>query len=111
MAIDINDCKVYYGIINNRYSCIIHSTAQLVNDNLRKRTVQEMEKAIPTFLTIRQTAATGILREHHLRLMEKQGRLPGIRSGNRFLVNVPLLVEQLNRESSERARTGGGTQA
>lgn len=53
------------------------------------------------FLTIRKTAATGILSEHHLRLLEKQGRLPGIRSGNRFLVNLPLLMEQLDRESRE----------
>lgn len=51
------------------------------------------------FLTIRQAAAIGILSEHHLRLLEKQGRLPGIRAGNRFLVNVPILVEQLDRES------------
>lgn len=55
------------------------------------------------FLTIRQTAATRILSEHYLRLLEKQGRLPGIRSGNRFLVNVPLLVEQLDRESLAQA--------
>lgn len=56
------------------------------------------------FLTIRQTAETGILSESHLRLLEKQGRLPGIRSGNRFLVNYPLLVEQLDRESLEQAQ-------
>ena len=55
------------------------------------------------FLTIRQTAATGILTEHHLRLLEKQGKLPGVRSGNRFLVNVPILVELLNQESLARA--------
>lgn len=58
-----------------------------------------MVKDAPRLLTIRQTAATGILSEHHLRLLEKQGRLPGVRSGNRFLVNVPLLIEQLDRES------------
>lgn len=55
------------------------------------------------FLTIRQTAATGILTEHHLRLLEKQGKLPGVRSGNRFLVNVPILVELLNQESLAQA--------
>lgn len=55
----------------------------------------------PKFLTIRQVAATGILTEHHLRLMEKQHKLPGIYSGNRFKVNYGLLVEQLNRESVE----------
>lgn len=59
---------------------------------------------VPKFLTIRQTAATGILSEHHLRLLEKQGKLPGIYSGNRFKVNVDLLVDQLNRESAERVQ-------
>ncbi len=58
-----------------------------------------MTGTVKNFLTIRQTARTGVLTEYTLRLMEKQGRLPGIRSGNRFLVNVPLLVEQLDRES------------
>ena len=51
------------------------------------------------FVTIRQAASTGVLSEYTLRIMEKQGRLPGIRSGNRFLVNLPLLIEQLDRES------------
>ena len=31
---------------------------------------------IPKFLTIRETAATGILSEHHLRLMAKRNELP-----------------------------------
>lgn len=62
-----------------------------------------MAEAAQKFLTIRQTAATGILSEHHLRLLEKQGRLPGIRSGNRFLLNVPILVELLDRESLAQA--------
>ncbi len=54
---------------------------------------------MPTFRTIRQTAATGILSESMLRLMLKQRRLPGVYSGNRFLVNVDVLVDQLNSES------------
>ena len=58
-----------------------------------------MADVTPKFLTIRQTASTKVLSEHTLRLMEKQGRLPGVRSGNRFLVNYPLLLEQLDRES------------
>ena len=53
----------------------------------------------PKLLTIRQTAATGIVSEHFLRLMLKQNRLPGIYSGSRFLVNYELLIEQLNQES------------
>lgn len=63
-----------------------------------------MEGTTPKFATIRQVAQMGLLSEHHLRLLEKQGRLPGIRSGNRFKVNVPLLIEQLDRESVQAAQ-------
>lgn len=56
------------------------------------------------FMTIRETAKTGIISEYHLRMMERQGKLPGVRVGNRFKVNVDLLVDQLNRESAERAQ-------
>ena len=59
-----------------------------------------MSENIPKFLTIRETAKTGILSEHHLRIMEKQGRLPWVRVGNRFKVNLDLLVDQLNQEST-----------
>ena len=51
------------------------------------------------FKTIRQTAATGIISEHFLRLMVKQNKCPGIHSGNRFLVNVDALEEMLDAES------------
>ncbi len=71
-----------------------------------------MSENIPKFLTIRETAKTGILSEHHLRIMEKQGKLPGVRVGNRFKVNLELLVDQLNRESTNgTAFTGHGDQA
>ena len=56
---------------------------------------------MPIFKTIRQTAATGILTEHRLRLMVAQGICPGIRTGNRVLVNVDALVELLDRQSRE----------
>ena len=65
--------------------------------------MREVKIVDQRFLTIRQAAATGILTEHHLRLLEKQGKLPGIRSGNRFLINVPILIEQLDRESLAQA--------
>ena len=54
---------------------------------------------MPIFKTIRQTAALQILPEHRLRLMQKQGLLPGIQAGNRFMVNVDALVAQLNSMS------------
>jgi len=52
-----------------------------------------------TFKTIREVARTGLLAEYHLRTMYHQGRLPGIQTGRKFLVNVDLLQEQLEWES------------
>lgn len=60
---------------------------------------------MPRFLTIRQTAATGILSEHRIRIMVAQGACPGIQAGNRFLVNVTALAEML--ESMSRKQRGG----
>ena len=54
---------------------------------------------MPTFKTIRQTAALGILPEYRIRLMVAAGECPGIQTGNRFLVNVDQLVEKLNAMS------------
>lgn len=51
------------------------------------------------FMTIRQTAAAGYDTEFHIRLLLKQGKLPGFFSGRTFKVNVPMLVEHLDRES------------
>lgn len=60
---------------------------------------------MPEFKTIRQTAATGILSEHRLRIMVAQGVCPGIQTGNCFLVNVSALAEML--ESMSRKQRGG----
>nr|DAW54114.1 MAG TPA: Protein of unknown function (DUF3853) [Caudoviricetes sp.] len=58
------------------------------------------------YKTIRQTAAMGILSEHHLRLLLAQGKLPGVYSGNRFKVNVRLLEQQLDRMSAAAIKKG-----
>lgn len=55
--------------------------------------------------TIRQLAAAGIDTEYHLRLLLKQGKLPGFFSGRTFKVNVPMFIEQQDQES--RAQAGG----
>lgn len=47
------------------------------------------------FLTIRQTAARGILPEHALRVLSKQNRLPQIKIGSKILINYQKLLEQL----------------
>ena len=57
-----------------------------------------------TLLTIRQTAARGILPENRLRIMQKEGRLPGFMAGNRFYVNVEQLEEILRAASTPRSQ-------
>lgn len=55
---------------------------------------------IPRMMTIRQTAATGILPENTLRQMAKEGRLPCMKTGNKVLINVDKLIEELNKLGS-----------
>lgn len=43
------------------------------------------------FLSIRETAKTGVISEHHLRQMVAQGQAPGFYVGSHFRVNVPML--------------------
>ena len=54
--------------------------------------------------TIRQVAATGLLSEHYLRIRQRQGKLPGIFVGNRFLVDVDALSAMLREESAAAVR-------
>lgn len=54
------------------------------------------ENNMPRFMTVREIAKTGLLSEYCLRRMLREDKLPYIRSGNRYLVNYSLLIEQLN---------------
>ena len=56
------------------------------------------------FRTIRQTAATGLISEHRLRLMVAAGTCPGIQTGNRFMVNVGALEELLDTMSRQAVK-------
>lgn len=53
------------------------------------------------FKTIQQTAAFGVINENYLRNLVAKGKCPGVYSGNRFLVNVDALIEQLDKESKK----------
>lgn len=68
----------------------------------------ERQTNLCQFLTIRQTAAAGILSEHYLRLRQKQNKLPGFYSGTRFIIDVPALLDMLHREAL--ATCGGDTE-
>lgn len=49
----------------------------------------------PTMMTIREVAKTGILSEHALRLLVRDGRLPVLKVGKKALINYERLCEVL----------------
>lgn len=49
----------------------------------------------PRMMTIREIASTGLLSEHALRLMLKEGKLPAIYIGKKALTNYNRLCEEL----------------
>ena len=56
----------------------------------------ENQKNNPSMKTIRQTAATGILPEHAIRVLVKQDKIPHLRVGNKVLINYEKLCAMLN---------------
>lgn len=61
---------------------------------------------LPMFARIRQVPQiVPGTNESLLRRLEAQGRLPGVYSGKTKLVNVPMLIEQLNKASMGRGET------
>lgn len=51
-----------------------------------------------TYMTIRQTARETGFYEGMLRTRLKHNKLPGFYAGNRYYINVPLLMEMLDAE-------------
>lgn len=63
------------------------------------------------FPTIRQEAKHGgLLSEYQLRIMHKQGRLPGFYTGRTFKVNHAQLAERLEEESRAAVKRGGAAE-
>lgn len=55
------------------------------------------------FMSIPETAKYTGLATCFLRKGIKAGEIPAINAGKKYLVNVPLLLEKLNKESEARA--------
>ena len=53
------------------------------------------------FARIREAAAATGLSQHFLRRGCQNGSLPHIRSGATYYVNIPALLEQLDKQSRE----------
>lgn len=61
---------------------------------MNSTTTQNTPRAL-RMLTIREVAATGLLPEHTLRTLVKDGQAPCITVGNRVYINFDKLVAQL----------------
>ena len=68
-------------------------------------------ESVPMLAKIRQVPklVPGVT-EYYLRQLEAQGKLPGPYSGRTKLVNIPLLIEQINAESTVSVRSEAATQ-
>ena len=62
----------------------------------------EEKVTLPRMRTIREVAKLGILSEHCLRKMQKQGKLPCMFVGVKCLVNLDKLIDQLNNLGGEQ---------
>ena len=58
---------------------------------------QYVQPKIPTMMTIRQVAATGVLPEAALRRLVKDGTIPAIYSGTKAFINFDRLCEMLSQ--------------
>lgn len=59
------------------------------------------ENIQPNMMSIREIAKTGLLSEHALRVMLKEGKLPAIYIGKKALINYDQLCEELSRLNTE----------
>ena len=59
---------------------------------------------IPKMMTIREIARTGLLSEHALRLLTKQGKLPALYINSKALLDYNTVVEYIRRLSEENLK-------
>ena len=62
--------------------------------------MRKYEHQLNSWPSIREVAKQGPLTEYCLRLMLKQGTLPGVYSGKKFLVNYDALLEQIGAKGN-----------
>lgn len=59
---------------------------------------------IPKMMTIREIARTGLLSEHALRLLTKQGKLPALYINSKCLLDYNTVVEYIGLLAEENLK-------
>jgi len=57
---------------------------------------------MPSMMTIRQIAKTGVLPQSALRRLVSQNAIPYIKIGNRVMINYDLLIDYLSKGGVEK---------
>ena len=52
--------------------------------------------SIPVLMTVPEVAATGLMSEYFLRSLIKQGVVPCVQSGRKYLINYEMFCAMLN---------------
>ena len=60
--------------------------------------VMQHTTIFPVYQSIKDTVKVSGLSEFYLRKLLKNGKLPHIKSGNKVLINIPSLLNQLENE-------------
>lgn len=63
-----------------------------------------MEQRIKPFMTLKETCQHTGLSVYSLRQGVKDGTIPHVVRGGKYLVNVPMLLERMNQESVEKCK-------
>ena len=63
----------------------------------------------PRMMKISQAAATGLLPEHALRVMVRNGEIPAVYSGSKAFINFDNLCKRLERLGADGGNTNGTT--
>ena len=87
--------KENFNLYDDKASLI--SALNKMRDNRTRISALKENPNIPTMVTIRQAASTGILPESALRRMVKDGTIPVIYSGNKAFLNFDRLCEMLSQ--------------
>lgn len=87
-----------------QYSCSNYYNIFLELEQEERNVMGEKNKK---FLTVREVAATGILTEYAIRLLLRQKKIPVIYINRKALINYPLLLESLDKQSIQQVRTEG----
>ena len=82
----------------------MNASGSHITDGKQNGGMKMERNELPRMRSIREVAATGLMSEYALRMMEKQGTLPCIYVGRKCLINLDRLLDILNNSmGSEKA--------